>query len=270
MPENIRFNAVDPTTKRQVWKTFSTAKYSKEEIQKLGEEWRKEVLAGNLPAKSLPETIVKPQTPEIPFKPLESIELPDDKFGTSHLLLGMTRSGKSTLMNHLYDTHFRGYITLLHTGSHQSEIYKPLQRTCAVAPLFCGKLITETSKINSATKNHYKFLHIIDDVVDKKNAKPLLKLLTIGRNHRLSTIITGQELSIFNAIGRSNINYVYLFKLGSDMAIEKVIKSYLRSAFPSTMRMNEMIHEYKKYTDNHGFFVIDNLTNDVFYSRLQV
>ena len=134
--------------------------------------------------------------------------------------------------------------------------------------MFCSELIAETSKINGATDNHYKFLHIVDDVVDKKNNKQLIKLLTIGRNHRLSTIITGQELSIFNAIGRSNINFVCLFKLGSDFAIEKVVKAYLRSSFPSDMGLNDMIKVYKKVTENHGFFVIDNINDLVFVSRL--
>jgi hypothetical protein len=173
-------------------------------------------------------------------------------------------------MLHLWELFFKSQIGILHTASHQSEIYKPLAKAVACAPMFCSELIKETSKINGATKNHYKFLHIIDDVVDKKNNKELIKLLTIGRNHRLSTIITGQELSIFNAIGRSNINFVCLFKLGSDMAIEKVIKQYLRSSFPSDMSLNDMIKVYKKVTNNHGFFCIDNLNDKVFTSKLNV
>jgi len=173
-------------------------------------------------------------------------------------------------MLHLWETFFKSQICILHTASHQSEIYKPLAKAVACAPMFCSELIAETSKINGATKNHYKFCHIVDDVVDKKNNRELIKLLTIGRNHRLSTIITGQELSIFNAIGRSNINFVCLFKLGSDMAIEKVIKQYLRSSFPSDMALNDMIKVYKKVTESHGFFCIDNLNDRVFLSKLSV
>jgi hypothetical protein len=180
----------------------------------------------------------------------------------------MTRSGKSTLMLKLYHTFFKKHITTLHTGSHQSEINKPLLKAVALAPMFCSQLIKETTKINEATKNHYKFLHIVDDIVDKRNNKELIKLLTVGRNHRQSVLITGQELSIFNAIGRSNINFVCLFKLGSDMAIEKVIKTYLRSSFPSDMKLADMIKLYKRITGNHGFFLIDNINNTVHTCRL--
>lgn len=283
MSDQLRFTAVDPNTHRQYTKSFSLKKYSREEAIKAGELWRASILKGKgapaIETTTLLKTIVDSDSEsssdeevdtKFKFRDVSSIELPDDKFGNSHLLLGATRSGKSTLMNHLYDIWFKNHITIVHTASAQSEIYKPLAKGTAICPLFAPELIKETSKINGATKNHYKFLHIIDDIVDKKSSKELLTLLTIGRNHRLSTIITGQELSIFNAIGRSNVNYVYLFKLNSDMAIEKVVKTYLRSAFPTTMKLNDMIKAYKQVTTDHGFFVIDNLKDEIFISKLQV
>ena len=282
MFEVIRFSALEPATRRQKHKSFSTKRYSREDIEKLGKQWIEDVKAGKYSPKTLEnkghtgtsdassDSDVEADT--YLFKPgrIEDLDVPEDKFGMSFLLLGATRSGKSTLMIHLWKEFFDGHVCILHTGSHQSEIYKPLAKGCAVAPFFGKELLSETSKINSDTNNHYKFLHIIDDIVDKKNNRELIKLLTIGRNHRLSTIITGQELSIFNSIGRSNINFVCLFKLGSDFAIEKVVKQYLRSAFPSDMGLNDMIKIYKHVTKNHGFFVIDNLNDKVFVSRLKV
>lgn len=281
MFEVIRFSAIDPVTRRQKHKSFSTKRYSREDIEKLGKAWIEDVKAGKYSPKkqekqghtgdSDTSSVSSVEDDKYMFKTgkIEDLDVPDDKFGMSFLLLGATRSGKSTLMLHLWKHFFDNHICVLHTGSHQSEIYKPLAKACAVAPFFAKEILSETSKINSETNNHYKFLHIIDDIVDKKNNKELIKLLTIGRNHRLSTIITGQELSIFNSIGRSNINFVCLFKLGSDFAIEKVIKQYLRSAFPSDMGLNDMIKIYKQVTKNHGFFVIDNLNDKVFVSRLK-
>ena len=274
------FTAIDPHSKRQRTKKISLGKRTREEAIALGNAWRKEVQDGKhpyLPGKKKGLTDGKSEDDEeTSYNPMtlfksesiDNLDTPDDKFGMSFLLLGATRSGKSTLMLHLWEKFFKSQICILHTASHQSEIYKPLAKAVACAPMFCPELIAETSKINGATKNHYKFCHIVDDVVDKKNNKELIKLLTIGRNHRLSTVITGQELSIFNAIGRSNINFVCLFKLGSDMAIEKVVKQYLRSSFPSDMSLNDMIKVYKKVTENHGFFCIDNLNDKVFVSRL--
>jgi len=49
--------------------------------------------------------------------------------------------------------------------------------------------------------------------VDKKFDKQLMKLLTIYRNSKLSTIICSQAVQIMNATGRTNINHIFLFKL---------------------------------------------------------
>jgi Poxvirus A32 protein len=289
MSEFFSFKATDPESKKVFTKKISIDTYGREKAKKMGDDWVKSVNKGlyspslRTNKSILQDTFIRKKSLKdessdddgsvidiFEKKPINELllELPDDKFGVSFLLLGATRSGKSTLMNWIYDTFFKSYITILHTGSHQSEIYKPLQKSCCIAPLFASELISETSKINSNTNNHYKFLHIIDDIVDKKNSRELIKLLTIGRNHRLNTIITGQELSVFNAIGRSNINYVILLRLNSDMAIEKVIKTYLRSYFPTGTKLNDMIQTYKELTAEHGFFFIDNLNDKIFASKL--
>jgi hypothetical protein len=267
-PQRLRITAVHPVTRRQVAKDFSLKKYSIEEATKLAREWKASILAIKPEDSSSPPPPMT-NVPQI-FKTrhIDSVQLPKNDYGMSWLLLGSTRSGKSTLMNYLYENIFRAHICVLHTASIQSDIYKPLQKSCAIAPMFIPELIDETAKINKETKNHYQFCHIIDDIVDKRNSKSLLKLLTIYRNSRLSTMITGQELSIFNAIGRSNINFVVLMKLNSAMAIEKVIKTYLRPYFPPGTRLDEMIRIYQQLTSDHAFIVIDNINGDIFMSKL--
>ena len=47
--------------------------------------------------------------------------------------------------------------------------------------MYSPRLIQESYTINSKTKNHYDFCFVLDDVVDKKFDKELLKLLTIYR-----------------------------------------------------------------------------------------
>ena len=281
--EQLRFTAMNPNTGKQQTKVISLKKYSKEEAQKLGEKWKEDCKNGLIKHNrrtTIPDNVSvsssdSDSTVDSPeklftFQNIDDVPVPEDKFGMSWLLLGMTRSGKSTLMIHLWEHFFKKHITVLHTGSHQSEINKPLLKSVALSPFFCSKLIKTTTKINESTKNHYKFLHIVDDIVNKKNDKQLIHALTVGRNHRNSVMITGQELSIFNAIGRSNINFVCLFKLGSDMAIEKVIKTYLRSSFPTDMKLADMIKIYKQITYNHGFFIIDNINNTIHISKLDI
>jgi hypothetical protein len=284
-------SARDPTTKLPITKSFGVKKYGLDNCREYAKEWKKAVKEGRtytppepeekddlyaprmlLPEQSStnPQQVILKTAPE-PFERKEfKLDLPDDKFGVSFLLLGSTRSGKSTLMNHLYENYFKDYITTLHTNSLQSEIYKPLKKSAITCPSYFPDMIKETCKINKECDNKYKFLHIVDDVVDKKNDSTLISLFTIGRNARQTGIICGQTLTIFNSIARTNINYVVLMKLNSDMAIEQVVKSYLRSYFPAEYNVNEMIREYKRLTDNHNFIVIDNINGGIFISKLNI
>lgn len=207
-----------------------------------------------------------PRTYGIPTRKLSSIDLPTNG-GCSFGCIGSTRSGKSTVMIWLYEKYFSKHITIMTTGSHQADIYGPLRKSCAISPEFYPELIKESMTLNQKTKNHYPILHILDDMLDGKNTKALCKLLTIGRNSNLSTIICAQELSILNAIGRTNLNYILCFRLNSDSAIEKVVRNYLRHALPHGT-INDQCRMYKQLTQNHRFFVVDTLADEVFSCRL--
>lgn len=158
----------------------------------------------------------------------------------------------------------------MHTCSPQAKIYDHFMKKTALAPSFCNEIIEETMTINQHCTNKYEFLHIIDDCVSSKNDKTMVKMLTIGRNSNLSCIISGQELSILNAIGRSNINFVFLGKLNSSMAVEKAIKSYLLGVFPVDMRIQEKIQLYNELTKDHTWIVLDAIENKAFLTRLDL
>jgi hypothetical protein len=286
--EYFRTCVRDPETGKPLTKSFAVKKYGLENCKVYAREWKKSIKEGRTPfvppepedrddlyapTQNNPALIssLPSDEPRHLFEKKDfEIDLPDNKFGVSFLLLGSTRSGKSTLMNYLYENYFKDYITTLHTNSLQSEIYKPLKKKAITLPSYYPEMIKDTFKINKETNNKYKFLHIIDDVVNKKNDQTLIQLFTIMRNSRINGIITGQELTIFNAIARSNINYVILMKLNSDMAIEKAVKSYLRSYFPADYNLNQMIRAYKKLTEDHQFFVIDNINGKIFLSKLDI
>jgi len=203
------------------------------------------------------------------IRDIDTLQLPSREYGISILLMGSTRAGKTTMMNYFYENVFKRYITILHTTSIQSGIYKPLLKTCAIATEYHPELLVESYKINKHTDNHYEFLHIIDDVVDKKNDPQLKRLLTTYRNSRISGIITGQSLTIFNSITRGNINYVCLGYLNSDAAVEQAIKTYLISYFPKGMRMDDKIKAYRKLTEDYHWIIIDSIHGDVFRTKLR-
>lgn len=211
---------------------------------------------------------VDPRAYGIPVRKLHSIDLPaggNCSFG----LIGSTRSGKSTAMLWLWEHYFKSHTTIMTTGSIQADIYGPLRKTCAISPDFYPELIKESMILNQKTGNKYPILHILDDMLDGKNTKALSKLLCIGRNSALSTIICGQELTILNAIGRTNLNYILCFRLNSDTAIEKVVRNWLRHVLPGKT-IEDKCAEYKLLTANHRFFCVDTLADEVFSCRLDL
>ena len=184
--------------------------------------------------------------------------------GCSFLLLGSTRSGKSTAMIAIYEKFFKKHITMLLTHSAHADIYKPLQQKAIVCQGFFPELVNEPMKLNNATKNHYEFCLLFDDLsVSGKNDVDMVKLLTIGRNSNMSAIISAQRLQMLNATGRANTNYVCLFRLSTDSAIKDVVETYLRSYLPSTMTLQDCIRYYKEKTVDHHFFLVNTLNDEV-------
>jgi hypothetical protein len=109
---------------------------------------------------------------------------------------------------------------------------------------------------------------IIDDVTDHKSSKETLKLFTIYRNSRISTILCAQATTMMNKTTRANINFVFLGRLNNDSEIEAVIKSYLTSFFPTRLYMAEKISLYRQLTDDYHWLVLDMVGNDVFRTKL--
>jgi hypothetical protein len=205
---------------------------------------------------------------EIPFRNINTLEIPPDKFGCSIVLYGATRSGKTTILNYLYDKLFKDYISVLMSNSLQSGSYKRLMKTCVTSDMFHQEILKYMYRINHELKNHYKFMCILDDITDHKFSSEIVKLFTIYRNSRISTIACVQATTMMNKTARANINFVMMGRLNNDLEIEMVIKSYLTSFFPTSMKMAEKITLYRQLTDDHHWIIIDQVGNDIFRTKL--
>jgi glutaredoxin-related protein len=205
----------------------------------------------------------------IPVLNIASIELPNPKFGVSFILCGSTRSGKTTILNYLYKAHFKKHVSILMSNSLNSDAYDMLKKSCVTSDFYHPEVLKEAYKINHATKNHYEFFVIIDDVPDKREDSEMKRLMTIYRNSRISSIICAQTATMVNKMARSNINFVFLGRMNSSSEIERNIKDYLQGHLPTNMKMTEKIRLYKEWTSNYQWIVLDNINGHMFLTKLQ-
>jgi len=202
--------------------------------------------------------------PIIPDAEFELV-MPDVKTGgASILMIGSTRSGKSTALKHILDNYYKKHVGVLFSQSVNANAYKDMNYPLiAKSSAFVPELIHDFYSINKETDNHYPFLVIIDDCPLVRSDKELLKLTTIYRNSGLSSIICCQNLGMLNPTCRSNINFVMLFQLNNTEAIEKTIKTFLRGYLPQGWNYDRKISWYKEQTQDHNFLLIDNLNGTI-------
>ena len=191
----------------------------------------------------------------------------------SFLFMGSTRSGKSTLMKHIIGRFVQKKINILMTESPSADIYGSgeFKKNCIMAPQFMPGIIKLAYKINRNTGNHYQFNFIFDDMISGKAHPQLKKALTIYRNSGIGVMISSQSMTL--ALGpaeRSNINIVFLGFFNNDEQPREIIKAYLSSWFPTDMKMDDKIKMYKDITKNHNWICINNLTGEIFVTKIKI
>ena len=209
------------------------------------------------------------KTESIPLQTMDSWLPPSEEFGCSMIFVGSTRSGKTTMLNYIFNRHFKNYIITLMSNSLNSDAYKYLKKLGVNSDFFHSEILKEQYQINHATKNHYKFMNILDDIPDKRNNNELKRMLTIYRNSRISCAISVQGITMLDKTCRGNINYVFLGRMNSDAEIEKVVKEYLVSWFPKNLRFHEKIALYRKLTDDHHWIVLNQIDGIIFRTKLR-
>jgi hypothetical protein len=207
---------------------------------------------------------------KIPDKHFQ-LELPDEKTGgCSILMVGSTRSGKSTALKHILDKYFKKHLGCLFSNSIHANAYNQMRSYSNLAPsgIVIPELVKDAYLINRETKNHYNWLFIYDDTPMVRSDKELLKLLTIYRNSGVSGIVATQSPTLLNPTCRSNFNFVMLFKLNATEQQENVIKVWLRGYFPQGWNYEQKIRWYRQQTEDHHFLFIDNLQGTIQRCRI--
>jgi len=188
---------------------------------------------------------------------------------SSWALIGSTRSGKSTAMTHIYEEYFKKHLTVLMTLSGHADIYGDFQKNAVICEGFRKEMIMEPMALNKATKNAFPTVIIVDDLVSHgKGTDAMTRLCCVGRNTGMSLIYAGQRMTMLDATGRNNINFIMCFSLITDSDIESLIKTYLKSYMPKGRSMSEMTALYRELTADHHFLLYDALNSVVWRGKI--
>lgn len=190
--------------------------------------------------------------------------------GTSCALIGATKSGKSTLMKYIVKQYFRRHVGIFFSMNSHTDIYKEFNKEVLVSNVYRPELISMAHTLNKHSENRYPFLFITDDYVDGKikNDPEILRLLTLYRNANMSSIQCFQRAQLMSATGRSNTNYIFIFKQNTASNYEDVVKEFLSMYLPSSLTLREMVEFCVKALEDHHFFVVDTVGGNCYLSKL--
>lgn len=208
---------------------------------------------------------------KIPTKEFH-LDLPSsDTGGASILMIASTRAGKTTLMKHIMKNYFKEHFGVLFSESARSPAYQDFKdKNFPKSSCFIPELIKDAYMINKDTKNHYPFLFILDDCPLVRGDKQMLKLTTIYRNSGISAICCIQSPVLLSPTQRSNFNIILLGKCNTTSQSEGNIKSYMRGMFPDGLNMDQKIRLYDMMTSDHYWIVINQLTGEVFRTKIKI
>ncbi len=204
----------------------------------------------------------------LPFKAFD-LELPNNG-GTTWVLLGASRSGKTTFMKFLYKKFYKKHITTMFSMNPQADIYGDLSSKVIVSPTYYPQLIEDAHKINQASGNKYPFLFVFDDMVEPRmrTCPSLTRLMTLLRNASCHTIFSTQGRVLMSSTGRAQANYVAIFAQQTVKQWSDVLDEFLSMHLPITMTKREMIEYCRTATTDHKCIFINNLDGEVYITKL--
>jgi hypothetical protein len=159
----------------------------------------------------IPQKLKNPEDVSVyPKGGLLEVDRQNPNTGRSTLILGASFSGKTHLLvdslNQLHPSDYE--MILFFTESKNAEPLKNIKSDLPIK-VYEGwqpKKVEFLKKINDILQNRFRFLVILDDIVDQKLSKTLNKLILTYRNANISTCILIQYPNLISKSSRSSFH----------------------------------------------------------------
>lgn len=269
--------------KKNMSKTISKKTMTQEEIQKELEEYKKIVEDDNIKYveernQMKKDNFIETKKPHLisnedKSEALEKISVDDiiqkldHNTGNSMFIIGSSRSGKTYMLKKILEVWMEQdplIIPIFFIGNRGAPIYKEIKNDF---PFFDGlkASLVETLKIiNTAIEKPYKFLIILDDILNVRYSDVVQNLALSYRNSMFSSIFLLQNATLIFKNARNNAS-VYLFsgntKYREALFLQKEYLQYL-DFFRPVKNMGDKIKLFQNVCKNYGFIAYFPLINE--------
>lgn len=188
--------------------------------------------------------------------------------GSSVVLFGASKAGKTTLMSYLYDEFFSDHICILCADNPQIAAYKVFRKGgCVITQNFeiFARLVELAKNINEQTLNNYRFCFFLDDMIVQKESDVIKKLILTYRNSNISSVISLQASTLFSKQNRGSVNNCFFCRYngyeGRRDAVERFLKGDLCEN-GKVWRIDDLVKRYQDLTNDYHIIQKNMLDDD--------
>jgi hypothetical protein len=172
-----------------------------------------------------------------PLPTQKSIFIPEHT-GVTYGIIGKSFSGKTHFwvheLNKLTSEELKQYNAIFFfTESTSAEPLASLsarvKKKMITFDRFCPSLLAVLKRINDETRNNFKFLVVLDDILELRSMLIIKMILTL-RNSNISTVISIQYEKLLTPSQRSSLHNLFLFNLRTE-SWEYMLRGYLLGNF---------------------------------------
>jgi len=187
--------------------------------------------------------------------------------GITFALIGSSGAGKSTLLDVIFLNDIYGkradknYIKVVFTESPHCDAFQDLGTDVCIDG--CGvdlDLINWFYQMNLKYDRIYDFVIILDDCIHLRYQKQIEKMFLVMRNTNISSVVSLQYCNLIPKSIRTSVYFIFCMHLNTTEAVAMMIDSFISMYIPGKTR-NAKMEYYVKWTENHQFFMIDNLSH---------
>lgn len=197
----------------------------------------------------------------------------DPNTGNSLLLVGSSKSGKSTVLMALFKKYYnnKDYISTLFAANAQIPLYDGFDKYLLKTSGFKANhaaYIRSHQFVNKKTNNRFKWVEMFDDMVDLRHSTLIKNLILSYRNSNISSMICMQGIKLLTPDCRSNLNNIIFLWFNNEEAIQSVLDVFLKSYFLKLdWPKNMHVEKYRELTKDHNYLYLHILSESLWSSR---